>query len=272
MSSVYVLMLAVHFTLPGGMCRWPPAHARNHFTLFLRSVALEGFGLVPSIFRFGILCIETTGSVCVESLLSCLFRFAYVSVEHRHQSFAVIFIYRICSVDNLERALHYFPVGACRGALYCFFFFWHFTAYRAFARSLIGTDFQALVDSVAFLRDFASLRMTSLNVRSTLICAGDSLHTRVIISLSVAVSFAGVRCYSKPSSFWILGYLDHWLARSACRQRVSLQLLLTLLLPCMSSMAVFLGTIARASSCLHFTFLRRRRCMLWIDFCAKNKT
>ena len=84
----------------------------------------------------------------------------------------------------------------------------------------------------------------------------------------LAVSFGGVRCYSKRSSFWILGYFDHWLARSACRQRVSLLLLLALLSPCMSSMAMFLGTIARASLCLHFTFFWRRRCTLWIDFCA----
>ena len=39
----------------------------------------------------------------------------------------------------------------------------------------------------------------------------------------------------------------------------------------MSSMARFLGTIARASLCLHFTLLWRRRCMLWIDFCADNE-
>ena len=69
-------------------------------------------------------------------------------------------------------------------ALFCFFF-WHFTAYRAFARSLIGTDFRTRLDFVAFFRrDFVSLRMTALNVRSTLICAGDSLHARVIISFS----------------------------------------------------------------------------------------
>ena len=69
-------------------------------------------------------------------------------------------------------------------ALFCFFF-WHFRAYRAFALSLIRTDFQARLDYVAFLRrDFVSLRMTALNVRSTLICAGDSLHTRVIIPFS----------------------------------------------------------------------------------------
>ena len=65
-------------------------------------------------------------------------------------------------------------------ALFCFFF-WHFAAYSAFARSLIGTDFQARLDYVACLRDFVFLRMTALNVRSTLICAGDSLHTRIII-------------------------------------------------------------------------------------------
>ena len=35
----------------------------------------------------------------------------------------------------------------------------------------------------------------------------------------VAVSFGGVRCYSKRSSFWIVGYFDHWVARSGCRQR-----------------------------------------------------
>ena len=65
------------------------------------------------------------------------------------------------------------------------FLFWHFTAYRAFARSLIGTDFQAWLDYFVFLRrDFVSLRMTALNVRSTLICAGDNLYTRVIISFS----------------------------------------------------------------------------------------
>ena len=69
-------------------------------------------------------------------------------------------------------------------ALVCFFS-WHIlAAYRALARSLIGTDFQARVDYVAFIRDFVSLRMTALNVRSTLICAGDSLHKRVIISFS----------------------------------------------------------------------------------------
>ena len=69
-------------------------------------------------------------------------------------------------------------------ALFCFFF-WHFTAYRAFARSLNGTNFQARLDYVAFLRrDFVPLRMTALNVRSTLICAGDSLDTRIIISFS----------------------------------------------------------------------------------------
>ena len=52
---------------------------------------------------------------------------------------------------------------------------------------------------------------------------------------------------------------------------VSLLHLMALLSPCMSSMAMFLGNIARASLCLHFTFLRRRRCMLWMDFCAYNK-
>ena len=101
------------------------------------------------------------------------------------------------------------------------------------------------------------------------LCRWQPAHTHYHSLL--AVSFGGVRCYSKRSSFWILGYFDHWLARSACRQRVSLLLLLALLSPCMSSMAMFLGTIARASLCLHFTFLWRRRCMLWIDFCADNK-
>ena len=57
-------------------------------------------------------------------------------------------------------------------ALFCFFF-WHFTAYRAFAGSRNGDDFQARLDYVAFLRrDFVALRMTVLNVRSTLICSG----------------------------------------------------------------------------------------------------
>ena len=138
-------------------------------------------------------------------------------------------------------------------ALFCFFF-WHFTAYRAFARSRNGSDFQARLDYVAFLRrDFVSLRMTALNVSSTLICAGDSLHTRVIISISSWVSFGGVRCYSKRSSFWILGHFDHWLARITCRQRVSLLHLFALSSPCMSSMTMYLGTIARASLRLHFT-------------------
>ena len=77
----------------------------------------------------------------------------------------------------------------------------------------------------------------------------------------LAVSFGGLRCYSKLSSFWILGYFDHWLARNVCRQRVSLLLLLALMSPCLSSMAMFLRTIAQASLCLHFTFLWRRRCM-----------
>ena len=116
-----------------------------------------------------------------------------------------------------------------------------------------------------------SLRMTALNVSSTLICAGDSLHTRVIISISSWVSFGGVRCYSKRSSFWILGHFDHWLARITCRQRVSLLHLFALSSPCMSSMTMYLGTIARARLCLHFNSLWRGRCMLWFDFCADNK-
>ena len=115
---------------------------------------MEGFGLVPSIFRFGILRIETTGSVCVESLLSCLFRFAYVSVEHRHQSFAVIFIYRICSVDNLERALHYFPVGA----RYEHYFVAFLGTLRSIARSL-GHSLARISKLSCFLRDLVSLRM-----------------------------------------------------------------------------------------------------------------
>ena len=53
---------------PEEVCRQPPAHAGSLFSMFLRSVALGGFELVPGIVRFGILCIETTGSVCVESL------------------------------------------------------------------------------------------------------------------------------------------------------------------------------------------------------------
>ena len=51
---------------------------------------------------------------------------------------------------------------------------------------------------------------------------------------------------------------------------VSLLHLMALLSPCMSSMAMFLGNIARASLCLHFTFLWRR-CMLWTDFSADDK-
>ena len=65
-----------------------------------------------------------------------------------------------------------------------YLFFWQFTAYRALARSLIGTDFQVRLDYFAFLRDVVSLHMTALNVRSNLICAGDSLHTRFIITFS----------------------------------------------------------------------------------------
>ena len=52
----------------------------------------------------------------------------------------------------------------------------------------------------------------------------------------LAVSSGGVRCYSKRSSYWILVYFDRWLVRSACHQRV----LLALLSPCMSPMAMFL--------------------------------
>ena len=78
-------------------------------------------------------------------------------------------------------------------------------------------------------------------------------HASSVNSL-LAISFGGVRCYSKRSSFWILGYFDHWLARSACRQRVSLLLLLALLSPCMSSMAMFLGTIAIAYVCTSLSF------------------
>ena len=79
--------------------------------------------------------------------------------------------------------LHYLPVGAYHGR-YFVSFLGHFTAHRGFARSLIGTDFQARLHYVACLRDFVSMRMTALNVRSTLICAGDNLYTRVIISFS----------------------------------------------------------------------------------------
>ena len=82
------------------------------------------------------------------------------------------------------------------------------TAYRAFAWSLIGTDFQARLDYVAFLRDFVSFRMTALNVRSTLVCAGArafSFHSLL------SVSFGGVRADSKHSSLRNLAYLDNWL-------------------------------------------------------------
>ena len=49
----------------------------------------------------------------------------------------------------------------------------------------------------------------------------------------LAVSFGEVRFYSKRSSFWIVGHFGCWLARSACRQRVTLLFLLALLSPCM---------------------------------------
>ena len=53
------------------------------------------------------------------------------------------------------------------------------------ARSLIGTDVQAWLGYFAFLRrNCVCSRMTALNVRSNFICAGDSLHTRVIVSFS----------------------------------------------------------------------------------------
>ena len=70
LCHVFCVCLCQRSTLPfpEEVCRRPPAHARDHFNLFLRSVASEGFGLVPSILRFGILCIQTTGLVCVESL------------------------------------------------------------------------------------------------------------------------------------------------------------------------------------------------------------
>ena len=58
---------------------------------------------------------------------------------------------------------------------------------------------------------------------------------------------------------------------SACYFVVSVSVVVTMYVLRMSSMARFLGTIARASLCLHFTLLWRRRCMLWIDFCADNK-
>ena len=133
----------------------------------------------------------------------------------------------MCS-SRLRTCTPFFASGCMPWALFCSFF-WHLTAYRAFTWSLIGTDFQARLDYVAFLRDFVSLRMTALNVRSTLICAG--AHAFSFHSL-LSVSFGGVRCYSRRSSLWVLGYFDHWLARSACRQRVSLLILLALLSPC----------------------------------------
>ena len=43
--------------VPEEVYRRPPAQTSSHFNLFLRSVALEGFGLVARILRFGILCI-----------------------------------------------------------------------------------------------------------------------------------------------------------------------------------------------------------------------
>ena len=58
---------------------------------------------------------------------------------------------------------------------------------------------------------------------------------------------------------------------SACYFVVSASVVVTMYVLRMSSMARFLGTIARASLCLHLTFLWRRRCMLWIDFCTDNK-
>ena len=94
--------------------------------------------------------------------------------------------------------------------------------------------------------------------------------TRALSSHFLAFSFGGIRRYSKRFSFWILRYFDHWRARSACRQRVTLLFLLALLSPCISSLAMFHGTFARVRLCLHFMFLWRRRCTLWIDFCADN--
>ena len=110
----------------------------------------------------------------------------------------------------------------------------------------------------------------------TLICAGDSLHTRVVIPFSSCGQLrGGARCYCNRSSFWIRGYFDHWLPRSAYRQRVTMLLLLALLSPvCMPSI-LYYGHVSwnycTSKLCRHFTFLWWRRCMLWIDFRADNK-
>ena len=150
------------------------------------------------------------------------------------------------------------------------FFSWHYTAYRGFARSLISTDFQARLDNVKFIRrDHVPLRMTALDVRSTLICGGDSLPTCVAISFSSCGQLWRVSVF-----FYAFFVLDScvWMRRSACRQRVTLLLLLSLLSPCMYAISGYASwNHCTSKLCLHFNLLWRRRWMLWIDFRADNK-
>ena len=147
----------------------------------------------------------------------------------------------ICCVDNWERALHYLPVGTCHGCFF-FVFFWHFTAYRAFARLLIGTDFQARLDYVACPRDFVSAYDWVKRALHFDLYRWQPAHTRYPFILFLRSDSEGFGVILSVLRFLgeILGYSDHWLARNACRQRVSLLPLLSLLSPCMSEWLCFL--------------------------------
>ena len=73
--------------------------------------------------------------------------------------------------------------------------------------------------------------------------------------------WSAMKGFGVTQSIFRLAFLD--ISTSLARSMPS-----ALLSPCMSSVAMFHGTIARAKLCLHFTFRWRRRCMLRIEFRA----
>ena len=92
--------------------------------------------------------------------------------------------------------------------------------------------------------------MTALDVRSTLICAGDSLHSCVVISFSSCGQLWRVSVF-----FHAFVVLDYWVFQplaykecmpSACCVVASVIVVVTMYV-CMPSVAMLLGTIGRAS-------------------------